>query len=167
MIKYAFFIICFFIVGSLSGQEVAFTVAVTADTLYMGNPLGIKYTIENKQGDFEPPSFEGFEIIGGPNVSNQMSMINGDVTQSASYEYYLMPLNIGPYRIDAASLKSGEGTWSSDEVYLIVVDNPEGIQQNYTRYNSKSTMKAPGESVIMTKEDSLRMKLRKIKSTRI
>ncbi len=167
MIKYAVFIISLFVAHNLSGQEVAFTVAVTADTLYIGNPLGVKYTIENKQGDFEPPSFEGFDIIGGPNVSNQMSMINGDVTQSASYEYFLMPLSIGPHKIDAANLKSGDGTWSSDEVYLIVVDNPDGIQQNYTRYNSKSTMKVLDQSIEMTKEDSLRMKLRKIKSTRI
>ena len=61
-----FLITAAFCLHTLSGQDVVFKVEVSADTLYFGNYLGIKYTIENTQGDFQAPDFEGFLVAGGP-----------------------------------------------------------------------------------------------------
>ncbi len=165
--KQLMFFIIFFITGTLGGQDVVFKVEVTADTLYFGNPLGVKYTFENIQGDFVPPSFEGFDIVGGPNVSNQFSMINGAVTQSSSYEYYLMPNEVGDLTVGEATLENGDGPMYSDVISIIVVDNPEGIRQRYNRYRQSYTQMNVGKKTTMTKSDSLKMKLRKVKSKKI
>lgn len=153
--------------GLLSAQEVVFKVEVTTDTLYFGNPVGVKYTFENMQGVFVPPDFEGFDIVGGPNVSNQFSMINGAVTQSSTYEYYLMPSEVGDFIIHEATVETGEGPTHSDILNIVVVDNPEGIKQSYARYNQSHAKISVGEKAPMSKSDSLKMKLRKIKSKKI
>lgn len=170
------YVLCFLFLllsqGSMTAQEVSFTVEITSDTLYFGNILGLKYTISNTQGDFEPPSFEGFDVIGGPNVSSQFSMVNGAVTQSASYEYYLMPREIGTIDLPSAILKNDTDELTSDEVRIIVVDNPEGIQQSTSRYGlTKSNSYKPAKMIIdkkpMSKQDSLIMKLKKVKAKKI
>lgn len=152
---------------SVTAQEAIFKVQLSSDTLYFGNALGLKYTIENTQGDFEPPQFDGFEIVGGPNVSSQFSMVNGEVSQSASYEYVLRPFEIGTYLFPGASLKQGDNIMYSREVFIYVVENSEGIRQNYRDYNeaiisSKTITEKP-----LSKEDSLRIKLKKIKAKKI
>ena len=58
-------------VSNAAAQDVSFSVEVTTDTLLFGNKMGIKYTIKNAQGDFDPPDFSGFYVVGGPNVSSQ------------------------------------------------------------------------------------------------
>ena len=163
LLFFVFFILSFV----LSGQDVVFKVQVTADTLYFGNPIGVKYTFENIQGDFVPPDFKGFDIIGGPNVSNQFSMINGVVSQSSSYEYYLMPTELGNLTISEATLENGDGPMYSEALGIIVVDNPDGIQQNYNRYKQSHAVIGSVEKKPMTKSDSLKMKLKKIKSKKI
>ena len=57
------------------------TVEVSDDTLYLGNAVGIKYSIKNIVGDFQPPEFKGMRLVAGPMVSSSFSMINGKVTQ--------------------------------------------------------------------------------------
>lgn len=166
MKQFVFFML-FCMSGFLYAQDIVFKVEVTADTLYFGNPVGLKYTFENIQGVFDPPDFEGFDIVGGPNVSNQFSMINGSVTQSSTYEYYLMPTEVGNFIIHEATIETGEGPIYSDVVDVVVVENPDGIQQRYDRYKQSHTRISVTEQAAMTKSDSLKMKLRKIKSKKI
>ena len=151
-----------------SSQEVIFKVEITTDTLYFGNLLGIKYTVENVQGDFEPPEFSGFVIARGPNVSSQFSMINGITSQSSSYEYILRPHDIGTYVIPSAELIINEESVHSDIVQIEVIDNPDEIRQDYRTYNQEfSQLSNKGEKKIMTKADSLKQKLRKLKARKI
>ena len=153
--------------GVLPGQEVVFKVEVSADTLFFGNRLGIKYTIENTQGDFDAPEFEGFRIVGGPNVSSQFSMVNGEISQSSTYEYVLVPFELGEYQIPPASLQQGDQLMYSQNVSISVVENPDEIRQNHRSYGSAREVFAMPEQKKMSPEDSLKMKLRKIKSKKI
>lgn len=161
------FLILLLAAVTMSAQEVIFKVEVTTDSLYLGNPLGLKYTIENTQGDFEPPEFHGFDIVGGPNVASQFSMINGAVTQSTSYEYFLLPHDIGLVTISSAMLKNGEVELSSESISIVVLDNPNGVRQSTRGYGVSRTTVTGGNGRQMTKEDSLKMKLRKVKTKKI
>ncbi len=154
-------------IATASGQDVVFKVEVSADTLYLGNFLGIKYTLENTQGDFQAPEFEGFRIADGPNVSSQFSMINGHVSQSSSYEYILKPSEPGVYLIPGAVLVQGDQELFSPEKIISVVDNPLGIQQDYRIYKEGDSGLNFPKKKPMTAQDSLRLKLRKIKSKKI
>ena len=162
-----FSIIFYLISASSYGQEMEFAVSTTCDTLYFGNYLGIKYSIKNAQGDFQPPLFEGFDIVGGPNVSSQFSMINGEVNQSSSYEYILRPLGIGEYFISGANLKQGNDELISPEVVIYVVENPLGIRQDYRQYGKTHKDRTELGRKPLSAQDSLRLKLRKIKTKKI
>jgi hypothetical protein len=116
--------------ASMQGQDAKFSVEVSNDTLLVGNYFELKYTIENSSANgFEPPKLNMHEVIGGPNTSTSMSIINGEVTQSASYAYYIKPDDIGGYTIPPAYLKEGENMLETPPIEIIVLPNPEGIVQ--------------------------------------
>ena len=158
-------------VSMIIGQEQtgSISVLVSTDTLYEGNVIGVKYVIENLVGDFQPPEFGPMTLVGGPNVSSSFSMINGDVKQSASYEYILRPEDVGDFVLDAAQVVTAEQNFVSDRVHVVVIDNPDGIIQDARSYKQRSTLSTalPITKKKVTKVDSIRMKLRRYKSTKI
>lgn len=118
------FLFCF------SQNEVKFTVEVNTDSILLGNHFEVSFTLENGKGtDFRAPQFEGFNIVGGPNQSSSFSMVNGDVTQSQSYSFYLEPKDIGNYYIEPASIEVDGQIIETAPVEIIAVPNPDGIKQ--------------------------------------
>ncbi|MEL6866390.1 MAG: BatD family protein [Bacteroidota bacterium] len=125
--------------GMSMAQTVAFEVKVSSDSILMGNYFEVTFSLENTKGrQFTPPSFEGFSIVGGPSQSSMTSVINGKSTQSLSYTYYLEPIDIGNYYIEPASIETEEGILESSPVEIIVLPNPDGIQQTPAPSRSRS-----------------------------
>lgn len=86
-------------------QESHFSVTLSSDTIGLGERLEITFTLKNARGSlFEPPEFEGFRVVGGPNTSSQITIVNGEMTQVSSYSYILEPLDIGQYYIQPAGI---------------------------------------------------------------
>lgn len=107
-----------------------FTLEISTDSVLMGNYFEVKFTLENANGrNFYPPSFEQFNVVGGPNQSSNFSMMNGEVTQSISYSYYLEPKEIGQYWIEPASIEADENILETIPAEILVVPNPDGIKQ--------------------------------------
>jgi len=124
--------ICFLLSGFIYAQEQAkFTVTVSTDSVLLGNYIEVAFTLENAaMEEFQAPVFEGFRIISGPNQSSSFSMVNGKVTQSASYSYYLEPKDIGNYYIAPAFVVTEESTLETAPIEILVAPNPDGIIQN-------------------------------------
>jgi hypothetical protein len=61
----------------LRAQDPHFKVEVSSDTILLGNYFELKYTIENTQGDFNPPEFAGLKLVAGPNHASSYSIMNG------------------------------------------------------------------------------------------
>ena len=161
-------IICLFYLSvEATSQDVQFTVEVTTDTLYFGNTFGIKYNIVNAQGDFQPPLFEGFTVVGGPNVSSQFTMINGQISQSASYEYFLSPDDVGLLIIPPAIINQGGDEIFSSQVQMVVLENEKGIRQEIRGYKRTQTVTIEKESKNLSKRDSMLQKLKKVKAKKI
>jgi len=159
------------ICGWLTGQDQqgSIHVEISTDTVYLGNVIGVKYVMKNLEGNFQPPNFEELSLVGGPNVSSSFSMINGVVSQSASYEYLLRPESSGALDLAAGVVINGDQHFTSDVVQIIVLDNPYGIIQNRRSYQLMSITNF-GELIArdsMSREDSLRRKLRHLKSKKI
>ncbi|HHH50714.1 MAG TPA: hypothetical protein ENK52_07025 [Saprospiraceae bacterium] len=114
----------------MTAQDVKILVETSGDSVLLGNYIEVRFTIENaKIKEFIAPQFEGFTIVGGPNQSSSFSMVNGDVTSSVSYSYYLEAKDIGNYYIDPASIDTGEEILETKPIEIIVLDNPDGIIQ--------------------------------------
>jgi len=108
----------------LFGQNVDFTTSIDAEEVLEGNYFQISFTLKNARGSsFTPPSFKDFTVMGGPNSSSQMSIVNGRTTQSMAYSYTLMPKKPGSYTIGSASIKVGSKTLKSNEVTVKILRN--------------------------------------------
>jgi hypothetical protein len=111
-------------------QDISFRVEVSTDSILFGNYLEVRFTIENAAGDFNAPAFDGFEVLSGPNTSSSFSMINGNVTQQASYSYLIRPLHEGMIYVNPASFSMDEKVLETEPIGVMVHPNPAGIEDN-------------------------------------
>lgn len=116
--------------SAMLAQDASFEILVSQDTVLLDNYLEVKFVIEQAQGDFEPPTFEGFQIVSGPNQSSQMSIINGEVSQQRSYGYYLAPVQPGDLYIGEAYLTLNDQVLETAPKKIIALDNPDQIQSS-------------------------------------
>jgi len=131
-VKKLLYTIAFSFVISLvfAQEESCFRTEVSSDFILLGNYFEVKFILENESGSqFEPPSFEGFTVVGGPNQSSSFSMINGKISQSMSYSYYLKPLDIGNYYINPASIIVEDKVLETLPQEILVVVNPDEVYQ--------------------------------------
>ena len=112
------------------GQEAAFTATVSLDSVLLGNFIEVTFTAKNiPNAKIEPPAFEGFDLVSGPNYSSYTQIINGQTTQTLSYSYILKPKDIGQYFIAPAYTQKGEETFSTAPIEINVYPNPDNIVQ--------------------------------------
>lgn len=117
-----------------------FTVKVSSSTVEVGQRFQVTFTINAQGGNFSSPSFEGFRVLGGPNQSQSMQVINGTVTQSNSISYVLVAQKKGTYTIGAASIESGGKTKKTEPVKIQVVDNdPNGAAAQRNKNQQRKT----------------------------
>ena len=96
-----------FLTGWIAAQDAAFSVSLSADTIGLNNRLEVTFTLNNARGSsFEPPVFEGFRLVSGPNMASQFSLVNGAMSSSVSYSYILEPMDVGQYYIQPASIEA-------------------------------------------------------------
>jgi len=108
---------------AIAQQDIAFSAKVDKDTLRIGETFKIEFLLEG--GNFKNfilPDFEGFEIVNGPFQSSQMQIINGDISQSASYTYHLRPTHHGDFTILAATTEMKEEIIRTESIHLFVLD---------------------------------------------
>ena len=111
---------------SISAQkEAKISIAVSSDTIGLNNTLEVAIVVENANVKrFNPPRFEGFEVQ-GPATSTSMSIVNGDMTQSATYTFYLTPREKGTFKIGSASVDTEGGVLKTEEKEITVVEHFE------------------------------------------
>ena len=69
-------LICLLVIN-LSFSQIKFEAEVSKNNLGVNENLRVDFKM-NKDGDnFNPPSFDGFRVVGGPNQSVSNSWING------------------------------------------------------------------------------------------
>ena len=120
-----------FALGSVFTQEATFTVSVNNDSILLGNRFSVTFSLNNGQGeDFFFPEFTDFVKVGGPNMSSQMNIMNGAVSQSVQYTYFLEAHEVGDYYIEPASVKVVDRYLETPPFLVRVFPNPEGIIQS-------------------------------------
>lgn len=85
--------------------EVSFNVNLSKRKLGLNERLRVEFKM-NKDGDnFNPPDFEGFNVVMGPSQSISSSWINGVRSFSKSYSYILVPTAKGTFTITQATIE--------------------------------------------------------------
>lgn len=103
--------------------QVELQTKVSKNKLGLNQRLRVEFTV-NKQGadHFSPPSFKGFEVVGGPSQSVNQSWVNGKVTYSQSYSYIVSPTRKGNLTISGATIEYRGELIKSNPVSVAVVD---------------------------------------------
>lgn len=105
---------------SIAGAQVQFQTRVSKKTLGLNERLRVDFSM-NKDGDnFHPPSFDGFDVVGGPNQSVSNSWINGKRSFEKTYSYFLSPKQMGSLMLESASIEIGNQTYKTNAIVIKV-----------------------------------------------
>ncbi|MEP7168421.1 MAG: BatD family protein, partial [Bacteroidota bacterium] len=69
-----------------------------------GEQFQVTFSLNASGSNFQGPSFSDFFVLSGPNLSTSMNIINGSVSQSQSFTYYLQAKSDGTFKIGSASV---------------------------------------------------------------
>ncbi len=106
----------------LIAQTIQFEASVDARKIIQNSTVNVDFTIHNADDrNFTPPNFKGFEVVGGPNQSTQMSFVNGRNSKKKSYGYSLLATKPGKYTIGAASIVAGSKKYRTKPIVIEVV----------------------------------------------
>lgn len=127
----------FIIPGVIKSQS--FTVSADNTTVGLNDRFQVTFTFEgndiNSLSNFSPPDFAGFLVLSGPNQSTSMQIINGAVSASLSYSFYLQPKNLGKYTIGRASIQYKGNSYKTDPLTIQI---EKGSSNAGTRQNNNS-----------------------------
>ncbi len=114
-------IILFFMLSyGMTQAQVSFVAKVSKKTLGINERLRVDFEMNEDGDNFVPPSFEGFNVVGGPNQSVSNSWINGVRSYSKTYSYYLSPKKQGNFIIKQASIEIDGEIYKTTPIKVLV-----------------------------------------------
>lgn len=102
--------------------QVKFEATVSKAALGLNETLRVDFTMNDDGDNFEPPTFEGFKVVGGPSQQISQTWINGRSSYSKAYSYYLLPLQKGNLVIKSATIEINRQLYKSNPVRVTVTN---------------------------------------------
>ncbi|MAM19507.1 MAG: BatD family protein [Christiangramia sp.] len=126
--KIKFLILSFLLfAGGLLQAQVRFEAKVSRDQLGINERLRVDFEMNDDGDNFRPPSFEGFTVVGGPNQKVSQSFLNGKMSFSKTYSFYLQPKERGKLEIGQAEVEIENKIYKTSPIAVNVgaaVDKP-------------------------------------------
>lgn len=136
----------------LRSQELEFQAYVSSKVLRVGEQFTITYQLNNKVDNINIPSFDDFQLLGGPATSSSTSIqiINGKVSQeiSYSYTYYLRAIKPGKFIIPPATITWKKKTYQCNTIEIEVVDE-KSTHQSQVPDNKKGLQTTTDEKIFV------------------
>jgi hypothetical protein len=120
-IKYLILTLFLIVGGKAFGQQPKFTASVNKSTVGTGEVFEVTFSVNGNGGNFTPPDFRGFRVVGGPNESQSMEIINGSASASISIGYDLMAVREGDFTIGAATIDVNGHNLTTSPIKITVV----------------------------------------------
>ena len=121
-IKHIAFLVVF-VLGALTAQaQVTFTAKVSKTKLGINERLRVDFEMNADGDNFNPPAFEDFRVVGGPNQAISNSYINGKRSYSKTYSYFIAPLRKGTLKIGQAEIIVDGQTYKTIPTSVEVLD---------------------------------------------
>jgi hypothetical protein len=102
--------------------QVSFVVKASKKTLGINERLRIDFEMNEDGDNFVPPSFKGFNVVGGPNQSISNSWINGKRSYSKTYSYFLAPKSQGTFSINQATIEINDQIYKTTPLKIIITE---------------------------------------------
>jgi len=115
------------------GEEPTFTASASATSVSVGEQFNVTFTVSgsdaNATKNFQPPKFEQFVVMSGPNKSTSMEWINGKTSATISYSYTLYARTAGKFTIPPATIEYRGTTLRTDPLTITVTQSQNKKQQ--------------------------------------
>lgn len=130
--KKGHYILSFLLLWStmLFAQGGKFTASAGRTEVATGEQFQVDFTVEGNGTDFNPPDFDGFQVLSGPNMSQSMTSINGATTYTTGYSYILAAVKEGTFIIGPATINVNFRKLQSNPIKLKVIKGQPVQQQN-------------------------------------
>lgn len=103
--KYLIYIL-FFVAGiGMTQAQVQFEAKLSKKQLGINERLRVDFEMNQDGDNFNPPDFQGFRVVGGPNQAISNSYVNGKRSYSKTYSYFLSPQSRGKFTIGQATIE--------------------------------------------------------------
>ena len=121
------------LVMTAAAQNGTFTASVDRSSVGTGDRFEVSFSVSgsdvNGIKNFRPPNFNPFVVLSGPNQSTNMQFINGQMSGSVTYTYYLYARQTGKYSIGAASIEYKGSTLQTQPIPIEVIQGKPQAQQ--------------------------------------
>lgn len=101
--------------------QVTFVAKVSKEKLGVNERLRVDFEMNQDGDNFQPPTFDGFRVVAGPNQSVSNMWINGKRTYSKTFSYFLSPTARGTFTIGQASIEIDGETYKTIPIAVEVV----------------------------------------------
>lgn len=121
----------FLLSAQLLIAQVSFQAKVSKNRLGLNERLRVSFEMNQNGDNFNPPNFDGFTVVGGPNQSVSNSWVNGVRSFSKSYTYFLTPNRKGKLTIAQATIEIDGEMYKTTPVTVQItgaVNNPNSPQ---------------------------------------
>ncbi|SDE50753.1 BatD family protein [Ulvibacter litoralis] len=112
-LKNFIYIVIFMFSCTMVQAQVKFDAKVSKKRLGINERLRIDFEMNQDGDNFNPPNFNGFKVVGGPNQAVSNSWINGKRTYSKTYSYFLSPETRGNVTIGQATIEIAGETYKT------------------------------------------------------
>lgn len=131
-----------------NGVAQKFYAQVNSKVVQVGQMFELTFVINAAASDFTPPNFKDFDIASGPNQSSSVQIINGQMSQSISLSYLLIPKREGKLVIGAASINSNGHKLESNPITVEAVKG-SAPQQASAGNAGAANVKADGSDIFI------------------
>jgi len=101
------------------------TASLSSTKVGLNDQFQLTFTFEGKEissvRNFSPPSLSNFYVLSGPNQSTSVQIINGVVSGSLSFSYFMRPKKTGKFTIGVASVNYQGNTYRSNPLNIEVI----------------------------------------------
>ena len=124
------------ITGYGSMAQAVLTATVSKNTMAVGEQFQLTYAINGSGQRFQGPELKDFYVLGGPNQSSSIQIINGNYSQSLSFTYYLQAKAEGNFKIGFATIDADGKRIQSNGLIINVVKGNANAQSGNTQAQS-------------------------------
>lgn len=110
-------------------QGASVKIALSRDTVLLGNAFYLVYTFELKDANFKAPAIQGGLVL-GQSLMNNTSFVDGQLKAVSSQRYLIQPSHSGPFVIPATTIESSSGDIDVPSIEVYVKENPSHLEED-------------------------------------
>ena len=140
--------------GTVYSQS--FTAFVDKNEVAMNETFKVSFQLERGQSrDIRYPSFDGFQVLSGPSTSTNMQIINGQVSQSSTFSFYLRPTRKGNLTIGPASVNFQGKSYRTEPLVVKVGDAKTASSPNNQSQTGTGNQQARNQNIESQLKDAI------------